>query len=217
MSRSILPIAIIVAALVFANNAPAQDKSKMSDQHAAILNQTLREVIDAGAKIFNENGDHAGCYRMWQGSLMSIKPFLPPDMQSSIVKGLASAEKLNNFADKAFELRKVMDEIRIKTRGGSIGKADGKDGQVLGKVVYAGKPLAGGTITLVAGGKNFSGTIAADGTFSIQKVPVGDYKVAIASKAKEVALPARYNSADTSGLSVRVQAGTQTVSLELVK
>ena len=46
------------------------------------------DVINNGAKIFNENGDHAGCYRLYQGSLLSVRPFLVADLQKRIVRAL---------------------------------------------------------------------------------------------------------------------------------
>ena len=92
MSRKFSSSLILVALFALTAGATTQEKSKISEQHAALLNQTLKEVIDSGAKIFNDNGDHAGCYRMWQGSLMSIRPFVPADMKASIDKSLAGAK-----------------------------------------------------------------------------------------------------------------------------
>jgi hypothetical protein len=219
MSR-IFPITVIMTGLfALTAGATGQEKSKISEQHAAMLNQTLRDVIDAGARIFNDNGDHAGCYRMWQGSLMSIRSFVPADMQAGIDKGLAGAEKLDNYADKAFELRKVLDDLRAKTKF-AVKTIDKNSGEVTGKVVYEGKPVAASTITLISDGNKFTSAIMADGTFQLKAVPVGDYRVAIGpadAKTKGQALPARYGAADTSGLAIRVQAGKQTVNLELVK
>jgi hemoglobin len=61
-------------------------------------------------------GDPAGCYRMYQGALTGITPFLAhrPDVQESVKKALASAEVTGNYADKAFALRKTLDEVRYK-------------------------------------------------------------------------------------------------------
>ena len=39
------------------------------------LADSLREVINTGADLFNKYGDYAGCYRLYQGGLLSIKPF----------------------------------------------------------------------------------------------------------------------------------------------
>jgi hypothetical protein len=83
---------------------------------ASALNGALKDVINAGAKVYNDNGDHAGCYRMYQGSLLSVRPFLAPDLQKKIDAGVAKAETLGSFADRAHELRGVLDEIRDRTK-----------------------------------------------------------------------------------------------------
>lgn len=222
MSKTLWLIpSLTLPALLFVSSAAAQDK-KMAEQHAALLNETLKQVIDSGARIFNDNGDYAGCYRMWQGSLMSIRPFVPADMQASIDKGLASANKIDSYADKAFELRKTLDDLRAKTKfavkDGEAKKGDGKTGEITGVVTFDGKPLGDGTITLITGEKKVATAVLADGTFQFKSVPTGDYRVAIQRDAKaKGALPNRYSSADTSGLTIQVQAGKQTTRLELVK
>lgn len=213
--------------VAFAGNADSQGKKPTEKHDAAVLNQTLKEVIDAGARIFNEQGDHAGCYRMWQGSLMSIRPFVPPEMQKSIDNGLASAEKLGNFAEKAFALRKVLDDIRAKTKGAKTADGastgDPSKGQITGRILYEGKPLTGGYfVTLVSDAKKYSSAIQKDGTFQFATaIPPGDYRVAIepipGEKQKATMLPARYGSADTSGLRIQVQAGKQNIDFHLVK
>ena len=187
----------------------------------AALNGALKDVINAGAKMFNEQGDHAGCYRLYQGSLMSVKPFLPPEMQTSIDAGFAKADKLPSFADRAFELRRVLDDIRGKTKPAD-GDAKSDKGNVAGKVTYLGKSVAGGYfVTLVgADGKKFSSAIQKDGTFQF-KTPIapGDFRVAIEpipGEAVTLKLPARYTTESTSGLMIIVQAGKQHVDLDLV-
>src|SRR5262245_42569770 len=124
-------IVLILGLLVV--GAPAQETTQPVEKHdLSSLDNTLRDVINAGAKIFNEHGDHAGCYRLYQGSLLSIKPFLPPDLQKTVSAGLASAEKQGSYADRAFELRRVLDAIRAKAKSGgtSTKSGDGDKGQV---------------------------------------------------------------------------------------
>ncbi len=233
---------ILIGAMTLAHNdsAPAQDKKK---HDTAVLNQTARDVINAGARLFNEQGDHAGCYRLYQGSLLTMRPFVPPDLQASIDKGLASAERMDTYADRSFELRRVLDEIRSKTKADGDdkkpddkkkdekkkkGKKDDDDdddkGQVAGKLLLDGKPVAGGYfVTLNSSkGKAFSTAIQKDGTFKFKTpIPGGDYRIAIeripGEDFKGVALPNRYATADTSPLVVRVRSGKQDLDLNLVK
>jgi hypothetical protein len=213
--------AFAIAALLLANASEnrAQDKKA---QDIAALNGVLKDVINAGAKIFNEQGDHAGCYRLYQGSLMSVKPFLPPEMQKSIDTAFANADKLPNFAERAFELRRTLDDIRSKTKPAGEVEAKSDKGTVAGKVTYLGNAVTGGYfVTLVAAdGKKFSSAIQKDGTFQF-KTPItpGDFRVAIEpvpGEAVNLKLPARYAAEGTSGLTINVQTGKQQVDLNLV-
>lgn len=77
---------------------------------------SLRDVINRGAKIFNDNGDHAGCYRMFEGALIAVKPYLEPGLQKEVDQALANAARLPSFVDKSFELRRVLDLIRDRGR-----------------------------------------------------------------------------------------------------
>jgi hypothetical protein len=95
---------------------PAQEqKGKGERNDAAVLRDALKEVINAGAELFNKYGDHAGCYRLYQGSLITIKPFLAPATQKEIEMALAEAEKQPRLSDRAFVLRKTLDGIRAQT------------------------------------------------------------------------------------------------------
>ncbi len=238
---------LTLGAILFAlaGNSAAQPKKPNEKHDATALNSTLREVINAGAKLYNVEGDHAGCYRLYQGSLLTIRPFVAPDMQKTIDAGLAGAEKMGTFADRAFELRRVLDDLRAKTNVGDEKKDDkmekGKDekkkkkdekssqqdddkGQVAGKLTFDGKPVAGGYfVTLIsAKGKTISTTINKDGSFKFtMPIAVGDYRVAIEmipdEKLKVAPLPARYRSGDTSGVAILVVAGKQDVIVRLNK
>jgi hypothetical protein len=74
---------------------------------------TLRDVINRGADLYN-NGDMAACYRLYEGSLLTIRPLIDhrPDLQKAITAGLASAERDPLVWRRAFTLRNVMDKIR---------------------------------------------------------------------------------------------------------
>ena len=94
----------------------AQEK-KPEKHDGSLLRESLRDVINFGADLFNKYGDHAGCYRLYQGSLLSIKPFLPPATQKEIDMALAEAEKLPRYSERAFALRKTIDNIRVMAGG----------------------------------------------------------------------------------------------------
>jgi hypothetical protein len=71
-------------------------------------------VINYGAELFNKQADHAGCYRVYQGALISVRPYMGPAMRKRIDESIAKAETLPVYSDRAFELRKMLDEIRAK-------------------------------------------------------------------------------------------------------
>ena len=203
------------------------DKSPFEKHDASKLDQALRDVITEGRKMFNEQGDHAGCYRLFQGSLMAVRPFLAKDLQSRIDGGIAKAEKMPSYADRAWELRKVLDDVRASTKGTSGDSGGGKTtegdkGQVTGKVTYEGKPIPGGYFVTLVGsdGKKFSSAIQKDGTFQF-KTPIaaGKYGVAIepvpGDTGKTVAVPARYQAESTSSIVVMVGTGKNSLDLNL--
>jgi hemoglobin len=91
----------------------AQDKSVPAEKHDnKALRDSLKDVVNSGAELFNKYGDHAGCYRLFQGALIAVKPFVAPAMQEEIDTAITEAEKLPKFNDRAFALRKVIDRIR---------------------------------------------------------------------------------------------------------
>ena len=81
----------------------------------ARIDQSLFQAISKGFQLYNQ-GDFAGCYRIYQGSLITIGPFLAhrPDLQASAEKGLASAEAAVNVQEKALALRAILDDVRAK-------------------------------------------------------------------------------------------------------
>jgi hypothetical protein len=135
---------------------------------------------------------------------------------------MAKAEKMGRFDDRAFELRRVLDEIRASLKPAGDKKSD--TGDVAGKLLFEGNAVAGGYfVTLVAaGGKKFSSAIQKDGSFQFKTpIPHGEYIVVVepipGETIKGPALPARYGAEGTSGLSIRVQTGKQQLELNLVK
>ncbi len=78
---------------------------------------TLRDVINKGADLYNEpNYDWNGCYRLYEGTLMTLRPFLAhrPTLQKTIDEGLTKASRNPVMARRAFDLREVIDKIRAE-------------------------------------------------------------------------------------------------------
>ncbi len=80
------------------------------------LSESLRGVINTGVKLFNDNGDHVGCYRLFHGSLLSIKPLVADELQRDIDACIARAEGMAKYDDRAFELRGCLDRVRAKLK-----------------------------------------------------------------------------------------------------
>ncbi|MBX9680630.1 MAG: hypothetical protein K2X38_17895 [Gemmataceae bacterium] len=79
---------------------------------AAKLYQSLRDAIDHGADVFNQQADYSGCYRIFEGALLSIKPFASATRAKEIDDGLAKAARMARVEDKAFQLRTILDAVR---------------------------------------------------------------------------------------------------------
>jgi hemoglobin len=82
------------------------------------INNVLREVINSGAKLYNKpNNDYAGCYRLFEGSLITLKPVLAhrPALQKAIDDAFAAAAREQSIPERAFILRGVLDRIREDT------------------------------------------------------------------------------------------------------
>jgi len=112
-------------------------------------------------------------------------------------------------------------------------------GKVSGKVTAGGKPLEAGTVTFISTDgqrPNATGAIQPGGSYTFQTVEpgdgavVGEYKVAISdvdSKALNTALPgapvtapksaipSKYQDANASGLTFKVERGSNSKNFEL--
>jgi hemoglobin len=88
------------------------------------LYNNLRDVINRGAALYN-SGDQAGCYRLFEGALMAVRPLLAgrKELQDAIAKGLTEAEQDPMLGRRAFVLRSVLDKVRDEI--GPKGKAAG--------------------------------------------------------------------------------------------
>jgi len=112
---------------------------------------------------------------------------------------------------------KKSEEKKATDKKSEDNKPAGK-ASVSGKVVYQGKPVTGGIITFA--GKNglaIKAAVAADGTYVLNGVKPGEYKVGINTKVnpKIPQVPAKYNDPDKSGLTCNVKEGRQTLDLDL--
>jgi hemoglobin len=111
-------------------HAQAQDQFKPGAMPAdtkmmdANLYRGLKDAMNKGVDLYN-SGDHYGCYRLYQGIVLSLKPLLAdrPELERKLDKGLADAELQQMSWQRAWALRKTLDEVRAKLKDGSIAGA----------------------------------------------------------------------------------------------
>jgi hypothetical protein len=105
---------VVMAAIVLTSassaDGPANNDHKASD---AVLFRTLRDVINRGVDLYNA-GDSTACYRLFEGSLMTVRPQLEhrPELQKTIAQSLAAAERDPVAWRRAFTLRNALDKVR---------------------------------------------------------------------------------------------------------
>jgi hemoglobin len=125
-----LAVVMVVAPALAQNNgaAKAQSQKPLDKQIRALL----PKVINAGADLFNE-GDRAGCYRLYEGSLLTLRPLLEhhPDLQQAIDAAFADADKQRSVGARAFSLRAALDKIRETLKEAGDGKQPGKPAETL--------------------------------------------------------------------------------------
>ena len=103
------------------------DQQKDLDRQIYAL---LKNVINKGADLYTIDGDRAGCYRLYEGSLMTLRPLLAhhPDLQKAIDASFTKAEQQQPVGNRAFALREALDKVRteLKPAQAQTGSAAGK-------------------------------------------------------------------------------------------
>lgn len=94
--------------------APAADPVPGLDRTAV---DVLKDVHNRGAELYNR-GDAAGCYRMYEGALTTVRPFLAhrPAVQKVIADGLAEVAGENDPKAQAFRLHEVIEQVRASLK-----------------------------------------------------------------------------------------------------
>jgi hypothetical protein len=79
---------------------------------------TLRDVHNFGAELYNTSRDYAGTYRLYHGALLTVRPLLShrPTVQQRIDQGLQEVEREPTVAHKAFRLHVVIEEVRSELK-----------------------------------------------------------------------------------------------------
>jgi truncated hemoglobin YjbI len=121
-------VALSAGAVRAADNGPSATEAKAED---ALIYKTLRDVINEGADMYNAQGryknmdrDYAGCYHLYEGALLVVKPLLShhAELQKAIDDASASARETPQMEKRAFVLREVIDKIReeVNPKGATV-------------------------------------------------------------------------------------------------
>jgi hemoglobin len=122
----------IIIAVLLLSWLPGQSAAQDNNQLDQRIYDVLKDVINTGADVYNAKSEdrdlylremnRAGCYRIYQGALLTVRPMLGhhPQLQKVIDNSFAKATTQASTAEKAFTLREALDEIRrvLKPGGG---------------------------------------------------------------------------------------------------
>jgi hypothetical protein len=88
------------------------------------IHDSLKVIINAGADLYNGGPmrnlaqNPAGCYYLYQGSLLTLKPLLGhhPDLRDAVSTALDEADRNPDMRERAFLLRDVLGNLRDKLK-----------------------------------------------------------------------------------------------------
>ncbi len=116
MMRLLAVLMLFAGTVAFAADPPTSVDSKALDK---TIVATLRDIHDRGADLYNQSKDYSATYRLYEGSLLTVKPLIGhrPDVQKTIEAGLATANKDGDPARKAFLLHVTIEKVRGDLKG----------------------------------------------------------------------------------------------------
>jgi hypothetical protein len=83
---------------------------------------------------------------------------------------------------------------------------------ISGRITLDGRPLPGGRIIFYVGDDQLVGAkVTADGTYKVDRIPVGTHKVTVEYKT----VPPKYASEDQSSLRVETKAGVNVLDFDI--
>jgi hemoglobin len=106
-----------IGILALSPSAFAAEASVSTRDLDARIDQAVYRTISLGAPLYNQ-GDQAGCYRLYQGALLVIEPMLGhrDGVRQEVTKGLRDVEFLRTYDERATELRRILDRVRSAVR-----------------------------------------------------------------------------------------------------
>ena len=124
MSRSLVGfLAVFLTTSTLLADDPKLPDAKTYDK---LVVDSLAQVHNKAADLYNEHKDFVGAYRMFQGALLTVRPLLShqPNAQKLIDDGIAAVEKEPSVAVRAFKLHETIESVRalLKTGGAPMVK-----------------------------------------------------------------------------------------------
>ena len=114
-ARASLALLVLLPSSLFAQEPKLPD-ARVFDK---LIVDTLREVHNKGADLYNTKKEFEGTYQMYHGALITVRPLLGhhPAAQKMIDDGLAAADKETSTAQKAFRLHEAIEAVRDPPEG----------------------------------------------------------------------------------------------------
>jgi hypothetical protein len=118
-----------ILALVLAG-LPASAQVEPPNPLDKSIYDSLKDVHNYGADLYNQSKDYTGSYRVYEGALKTVRPLLSyrPASQKTIDGGLAAATAEPEMAKRAFLLHETIEKVRaeLKTAGATPKKPEEK-------------------------------------------------------------------------------------------
>jgi hypothetical protein len=223
--RYLLAAAALFAAAAASAQPPQPPTLAELDKLAA---DALREVHNRGAELYNR-GDPAGCYRMYEGAIIAIRPFLAhrPAAVKALDDGLAEVSRSSDGVKvQAFRLHELIEQVRTDLKAGAKQAAPkptdpaanppaGTTAGLKGVVTLNGAALDAGEVTFVTldlpRPRVFTAKVKGGAYAFADPLPVGKYVVIVTGKG----VPEKFQTTLTSGIRAEVAGGPNNFDLDL--
>jgi hemoglobin len=126
--RAVLGICLGISLAALAWAGPDKNDKAGNPAVDQQLADALKAVINEGARLYNKENDVAGCYRVYQGGLLAVKPLLAhhPDLQQTVDKALADTDQMSEYEKRARTLNSTLFALRKQLKpAGEVARAPG--------------------------------------------------------------------------------------------
>ena len=110
-------MASLICAMAFAEPPKPIDPAAFD----RMVMDSLRDIHNRGASLYNDGKDYAGCLRLYEGSLRTVRPLLAhrPAVQKLIDDNLVKLNDEDPVRSKAFRLHELIEMVRGELRDGA--------------------------------------------------------------------------------------------------